>query len=120
MEYIRSTPSIIGQHHESSRLHDWALNRLQYRHDIHKDIQEHNIQILKHNNLTLKFEITVRLNKIIQHPLPLASPNITAHSLPPPLITTEINYKYDRYTKKTIGYISFYNPYSGLSYTCIF
>ena len=30
--------------------------------DIHKDIQEHNIQILTHDNLTLKFEITVKLN----------------------------------------------------------
>ena len=52
-------PPLFGQHHESSRLHNWALNRLQYRHDIHKDIQEHNIQILQQDNLTLKFKITV-------------------------------------------------------------
>ena len=31
--------------------------------DIHKDIQEHNIQKLTQDNLTLKFEITVRLIK---------------------------------------------------------
>ena len=36
--------------------------------------QEHNIQILTQDNLTLKFEITVRLNNIIQHPLSLAPP----------------------------------------------
>ena len=87
---------------------------------IHKDIQDHIIQILTQDNLTLKFEITVKLINIIHHPLTLAPPNITAQFLPHPFITTEIVYKYDRYTKKTIEYITFYNPYSGLSYTCIF
>ena len=113
-------PPLFGQDQESSRHHSWALNRLQYRQDIHKDIREHNIQILQQNSLQVKCEITVRLNNIIQHPFPLDPPNITAQSLPPPFITTEVIYKYDRYTKKTIEYITFYNPYSGLSYTCIF
>ena len=106
-------PPLFGQHQESSRLHNWALNRLQYRQDIHKDIQEHNIQLLQRNSLQLKFEITVRLNNIVQHPFPLSPPNITAQSLPPPFITTEVLYKYDRYIKNTIGYFTFYNPYSG-------
>ena len=35
--------------------------------------------------------------------------------LPPPFKTTEVIYNYERYTKNTIGYITFYNPYSGLS-----
>ena len=113
-------PPLFGQHPESNRLHNWALNRLQYRQDIHEDIRDHNIQILQQNSLQLKFEITVKLNNITQHPYPLNPPNITAQSLTPPFITTEVIYKYDRYTKKTIGYITFYNPYSGLSYTCIF
>ena len=43
-------PPLFGQHQESSRLHNWALSRLQYRQDIHKDIQEHNIQILQRNS----------------------------------------------------------------------
>ena len=113
-------PPLFGQHHESRRLHNWVLNRLQYRQDIHKDIQDHIIQTLTQDNLTLKFEITVKLNNIVHHPLPLAPPNITAQPLPPPFLTTEIIYKNDRYTKKTIGYITFYNPYSGLLYPCIF
>ena len=50
---------LFGQHQKSNRLHNWALNRLQYRHDIHKDTQEHNIQILQQNSLTLYFELTV-------------------------------------------------------------
>ena len=69
-------PSLFGQHLDSNSLHDWALNRLQYRHDIHKDIQEHNIQILTQDYLTLKFEITVKINKLVHHLLPLAPPSI--------------------------------------------
>ena len=38
-------PPLAGHYHESNRIHAWALNRLQYRQDIHKDIREHNIQI---------------------------------------------------------------------------
>ena len=114
-------PPLFGQHQDSNRLHSWALNRLQYRQDIHEDIREHNIQIPQQNSLQLKFEITIKLNNIVQHPYPLNPPNITTQSLPPPFSpTTEVIYKYDRYTKSTIGYITFYNPYSGFSYTFIF
>ena len=59
------------------------MNRLQNRQNIHKDIQDYNIQILQQNSLQLKIEITVRLNNINQHPFPLSPPNITAQSLPP-------------------------------------
>ena len=99
-------PPLFGQHHESHRLHSWALNRLQYRQDIHEDIRQHNVQILQQNSLQLKFEITVKPNNIVQHPYPLSPPNITAPSLPTPFITTEVIYKYDRCTKNTntIGY----------------
>ena len=113
-------PPLFGQHQDSNGLHNWALNRLQSGQDIHEDIREHNIQILQQNSLQLNFEITIKLINIVQHPYPLNLPNITAQSLPPPFITTEVIYRYDRYTKNTIGYITFYNPYSGLSYTCIF
>ena len=87
---------------------------------MHEDIREHNIQILQQNSLQLKFEITIELNNIVQHPYPLNPLNITDQSLPTPFITIEMKYKYDRYTKNKIGYITFYNPYSGLSDTCIF
>ena len=120
LEYILRTLSLFGQHLDSNRLHNWTLNRLQYRHDIHKDIQEHNIRTLTQYNLTLTFERTVKLNNLVHHSLPLAPQNITAQPLPPPFIRTELIYKHYRYTKKTLGYITFYNLYSGLSYTCIF
>ena len=111
-------PPLFGQHLDSNRLHNWAFNRLQYRQNIHKDIQEHNIQILTQDNLTLKFEKPVKLNNLVHHLLPLPPPNKTAQSLPPPFITTKIINKYNRYTKKTLGFITFCNPYSGLSYRC--
>ena len=114
MNTFVAPPPLFGQHHESHRLHNWALSRLEYRQDILKDIKDNNTQLVRQDNLTLKFEITVKLNNIVQHPLPLAPPNITAQSLPPPFITTDVVYKHDRYTKKRIGYITFYNPYSGL------
>ena len=43
-------PPLFGQHQESNRLRNWVLNKLQYRQDIHKDIQEHNIQILQQSS----------------------------------------------------------------------
>ena len=76
--FVAPSP-LFGKHHESNRLHNWALNRIQYRQDIHKDIQEQNLKTLTQDNLTLEFEITVRLNNKIHHPLSLAAP-------PPPRI----------------------------------
>ena len=91
--FVAPSP-LFGQHQEKNRLHSWALNRLQYRQDIHEDIREHNTQILQQNSLQLKFEITVKLNNFVQHPFPLNPPNITAQSLPPPFMTTEVINKY--------------------------
>ena len=79
LEYICSTPPLFGQHLDSNR-----IDTLQYRNGIHEDIQEHNTQILNQNNLTLIFEITVKLKSLVHRPLPLAPPKITAQSLPPP------------------------------------
>ena len=70
-------PPLFGQDLDSNRPHNWALNRLQYRHYILKQIQEHNTQILTQDNLTLNFEVSVKLNNLLHHPLPLAP------SLPP-------------------------------------
>ena len=115
-----ASPPLFEQCLDSNRLHNWVSKKLHFRHNIHKDIQEHNNQILTQIILTLKFEITVKLSNLVHHPLQQIPPTITAQSLPPLFITTELIYKYNRYTKKTIGYITFYNPFSELSYTCIF
>ena len=93
LRYLVNTPIVI----------DYTLNTmstcynidiLQYRHEILKNLQKHNIQILTQDNSTLKFEITVRLNNIIHHSLPLATANKTVQSLTPPFITPKIIYKF--------------------------
>ena len=57
-------------------------------------------KILKQDNLSFKLEITVKLINLVHHSLSLAPRNITAQSLFPPFITTELSYKYDRYSEK--------------------
>ena len=94
---LAATSPLLGQHHESNRLHIWALNRLQNRQDIQKDIQEHNKKKLQQDNLTLKFEITVRLNNMIHHPLSLAlppPPNITAVSFKDTNLPDTFNFQF--------------------------
>ena len=80
---LKASLPLFGHHLDSNRLHNWSLNRLQYRQDIHKDMQEHKLQILTQYNPTLQFEITVKLHNSVLHPLPPVPPNITAQSLPP-------------------------------------
>ena len=82
--FVATTP-LFGQHHHSNRLHNWALNRLQYRHDIHKDIQEHNIQIIIQDNLTLKFEITVKINRLVDRPHPPRSTKYNSSIITSPI-----------------------------------
>ena len=43
-------PQTFGQFLDCSGLRIWALNRLKYRNDVHKDIHEYNFQILSQHN----------------------------------------------------------------------
>ena len=43
-------PPLFGQNLDSNRRENWALIRLKFRHDIHKDIRNHNIHILTQHN----------------------------------------------------------------------
>ena len=52
--YIRKPNYLLNS--DSIYLQNWALNGLQYRHDIHKDIQEHNIEIQSQQRIVLTFE----------------------------------------------------------------
>ena len=87
---------LFCQHLDSSQLHNWALNSLQYKHDIQKDIREQYIQILLQRNLTLKIEKTVKLNNLVHHSLSLSPPDMSGQSLQPPFLTSERIHKYDR------------------------
>ena len=69
----------FGWHLDSNRLQNWALNRLHCRHKTRNVIQEHSIQILSHNNLTLKFEITPEIENSKNCTLSLSPQNIFVH-----------------------------------------
>ena len=47
-------------------------------------------------------------------------PNYPPPVRPPPPVCIDFIYKFDRYTKQTLGFATFYNPHTGLSYTCRF
>ena len=79
---LRLPPSPFWPAPRCSRLHSWAFNRLQYRHDFQNDIQKYNIRIFTQHNLTLKFKMTVKLNGLVYHSLPVSRSNITAQFLP--------------------------------------
>ena len=56
--------------------------------------------------------MSIRLNNLTNHLLAPSQPDITVESSHLRFICTELIYTY---TKKTIGYTSFYNPFSTLS-----
>ena len=78
---ILAKHALFAQQFDISRLHNWALNRPRYRHDIHEDIQEDNIKILSQQSLILEFETTVNLSSFVHHPLSLSQPELTLQSL---------------------------------------
>ena len=100
-----TTPPFFGPHLDSNRLHNWALNNLKNRHDIHKNIQEDSIQMISKQSLIFKLKLIINLNSLVNHPLPLSPPDIAAQFLSFHFLTTEFIYKYERYTKKTIVFI---------------
>ena len=71
-------------------------------------------------SLELHFQSTIRYNTIFNHPFHATTPSITTRTTPPPFICTELIYKFDRYTQQTLGFATFYNPHTGLTYTCRF
>ena len=107
---------LLGQHFDGSRLRNWALNRQQYRHDILKDIQEHNIQILSQQSLVPKLERIVKLNNLVHHLLSISRSKVTVQSLPLHLHAQRLFTNTTDASKKTLGYIAFCNLFSRLSY----
>ena len=54
-------------------------------------IQEHNFQILSQQTSVLKFEITNKLNNLVQQPLTLSQPEISVQLQPPSFILHRIH-----------------------------
>ena len=76
------------------------------------------LKVLATPSSDLKFNATIKYDTIFNHPFHATTPSIVTTTTPAPFICTEFIYKIDRYTKRTRGFASFYNPHTGLSYTC--
>ena len=97
---------------------DWAKQRISKsykRTPVQKQTAQ---QLLKESKITFSIEIVVDQDKLIFHPQASAPPIFRVKTNPSPFNCHGIPYKFDSYTKNTEGFFVFYNPDSGLSYTC--
>ena len=78
------------------------------------------LEVLATPSLELKLNTTIKYDTIFNHPFHATTPSIITTTTPAPFICTEFIYKFDGYTKQTLGFATFYNPHTGLSYTCRF
>ena len=78
------------------------------------------LNVLATPTLELKFNTTIKYDTIFNHPFHATTPSIITTTTPEPFICTEFIYKFDRYTRQTLGFATFYNPRTGLLYTCRF
>ena len=100
------------------KLHNWATQRITKSYKI-KSVQKQREQdLLKQSKISFSVDITVEEDKLIFHPQTGDPTIFCVKTNTSTFICQEIHYKSDRYTKNTAGYIVFYNPLSGISYTC--
>ena len=78
------------------------------------------LEVLATPSLELKFNTTIKYDTIFNHPFHATTPSIVTTTTPAPFICIDFVYKFDRYTKQTLGFAAFYNPHTVLSYTCRF
>ena len=117
-KFIVPPPALFGDHNNGEQLHNWAKQRISKSYKITPVQKQRAHDLLKQSKITFSVEIVVEQDKLIFHPQAAAPPIFRVKTNPSPFICQEIHYKFDRYTKNTAGYFVFYNPHSGLSYTC--
>ena len=78
------------------------------------------LEVLATPSLELKFNAAIKYGTIFNHPFHSTTRSIRTTTTPRPFIRTEFIYKFDRYTKQTLGFATFYNPHTGFSNTCRF
>ena len=119
--------ALVGDHNNSEHLHNWAKGGISQSHKITSVQKQRADELLKQSKITFSVETFSVENYILcccrtrWTYFPTASCSTTYFRVktnPSPFICQEIRYKFDRYTKNTAGYFVFYNPQSGLSYTC--
>ena len=113
-------PPLYGPTNLGDTLGVWSRNRLVNR--LNPTARQCNtaLNILATPNLELKLDATMKYDTIFNHPFHETTPSVVTTTIPAPFVCTEFIYKFDRYTKQTLGFAAFYNPDTDLSYTCHF
>ena len=113
-------PPLYGPTNLGDTLTNWSRNRL--TNTLNPTHRHGNaaLNVLATPSLELKFNTTIKYNTIFNHPFHATTPSIVTTTIPAPFICIEFINKFDRYTKQTLGFAIFYNPHTGLSYTCRF
>ena len=108
-------PPLYGPTNLGDTLTNWSRNRL--INTLNLTVRHRNtaLEVLATPSLELKFNTTIKYGTIFNHPFHATTPSIITTTTPAPFICTEIIYKFDRYTKQTLGFATFYNPHTGLS-----
>ena len=113
-------PPLYGPTNLGDTLTNWARNRLTNTLNLTARQRNSALEVLATPSLELKFNTTIKYNTIFNHPFHATTPSIVTTTIPAPFICIDFVYKFDRYTKQTLGFATFYNPHTGLTYTCRF
>ena len=114
-------PPLYGPTNLGDTLTNWSRSRLTNTLNLTHRQRNSALEVLATPSLELKFNTTIKYDTIFNHPFHATTPSIvTTTTTPAPFICIDFVYKFHRYTKQTLGFATFYNPHTGLSYTCRF
>ena len=105
-------PTILGD-----TLTNWSRSRLTNTLNLTHRQRNAALNILATPSLELKFNTTINYDTVFNHPFHATKPSIVTTTLPAPFICIDFVYKFDRYTKQTLGFATFYNPHTLVFHT---
>ena len=113
-------PPLYGPTNLGDTLTNWSRSRLTNTLNLTHRQRNAALNVLATPSLELIFNTTIKYDTVFNHPFHATTPSLVTTTLPAPFICIDFIYKFDRYTKQTLGFATFYNPHTGLSYTCRF
>ena len=113
-------PPLYGPTNLGDTLTNWSRSRLTNTLSLRHRQRNAALNVLASPSLELKFNTTIKYDTVFNHPFHATTPSIVTTTLPAPFICIDFVYKFDRYTKQTLGFATIYNPHTSLSYTCRF
>ena len=109
-----SPPPLYGPTNLGDTLTNWSRSRLTNTLNLTHRQRNAALNVLATPSLELKFNTTIKYDTVFNHPFHATTPSIVTTTLLAPFICNDFIYKFDRYTKQTIGFATFYNPHNGL------